>query len=82
MTTVLVTGAWRTEKGKRQRIQAFGGQEKVEEEEEEEELAASVRRREGVMSRFFIPSVKQTKKLFLLFPSLRLMINCLSPKRK
>lgn len=77
MSIAWVIGAWRTEKGKRQRIRAFGGRREV-----EEELAASaLRREEGVMSKMFHPFSK-TKKVFLLFPLLRLMINCLSPKRK
>lgn len=59
MTIVLVTGAWRTEKGKRQRIRAFGGQRKV-----EEDLAASaLRREEGVMSKSFHPFSKTNKKI-------------------
>lgn len=48
---------------------------------EEVELAAALRREGEAMSKIFHPFSK-TKKLFLLFPSLRLMINCLSPKRK
>lgn len=49
MTIVLVIGAWRTEKGKRQRIRAFGGESKV---EEDKLTALAPRREEGAKQDF------------------------------
>lgn len=58
MTVVLVIGTWRTEKGKRQRIRAFGGERKV-----EDKLTALAPRREEGAKKIFHPFSKTNKKI-------------------
>lgn len=76
-------GPWGLEGGEGQGAENSGPLEVTQKVQEEEGVVASAPRREGeVMSKIFDTFGKTEKKLFLLFSSLRLMINGLSPKRK